>query len=178
MNPIEELVLAFQALVAQVPEPVQPFVVMLAGMGPFIEGDAGGPIGVIGGLNPIVAAIAAGAGNLLAVLAVVTLSARTRDAVVSRHRAAHDGSVATLEADPPKPASKGKRRVQRWLVRFGVPGASLLAPLAIPTHITAAMLVASGTPRGWVLLWQAIAIAVWTTITTALVWLALTALVG
>ena len=32
MNVIEDLILAFQDLVAQVPELVQPFVVMLAGM--------------------------------------------------------------------------------------------------------------------------------------------------
>lgn len=179
MNAIEELILAFQHLVAQVPELVQPLVLVLAGMVPFIEGDAGGPIGVIGGVNPIVAAIAAATGNFLAVLAVVMLSSRTREAVVSRHRASGNGSVATLEADPePKPESKGKQRVKRWLVRFGVPGASLLAPLAIPTHITAATLVASGTPRGWVLLWQGIAIVLWTTLTTVLAWLALTALVG
>lgn len=180
MHAIEELILAFQSLVAQVPELVQPFVVMLAGMVPFIEGDAGGPIGVIGGLHPIVAGIAAATGNFLAVLAVVTLSSRTREVVVSRHHAAAaSGSVATLEADPePKPESKGKQRVKRWLVRFGVPGASLLAPLAIPTHITAATLVAAGTPRAWVLVWQAVAIAVWTTIMTVLAWLAVTALVG
>ncbi|MGM1030455.1 MAG: small multidrug efflux protein [Actinomycetota bacterium] len=179
MNVIEDLILAFQDLVAQVPEFAQPFVVMLAGMVPFIEGDAGAPIGVIGGLNPILAGVAAAAGNFLAVLAVVALSSRTREAVVSRHRAAANGSVATLEADPePKPESKGKQRVKRWLVRFGVPGASLLAPLAIPTHITAATLVASGTPRAWVLLWQAIAIVLWTTLTTVLAWLALAALVG
>lgn len=125
------------------------------------------------------AALAAASGNFLAVLAVVTLSSRTREAVVSRHHAAASGSVATLEAEPEsKPESKGKQRVQRWLVRFGVPGASLLAPLAIPTHFTAATLVASGVPRAWVLLWQAIAIAIWTTIMTVVAWLAVTALVG
>ncbi|GEK80196.1 small multidrug efflux protein [Agrococcus baldri] len=184
MNPIEQLVLGFQDLVAQVPELVQPFIVVLAGAVPFIEGEGGGAIGIIGGLNPIVAGVAAAIGNFLAVLAVVTLTARTRAAVVSRRSAKADGAggVATLEADEPapeaKPESKGKRRFKRWVVRFGVPGASLLGPAAIPTHFTAAMLVASGTPRGWVLLWQAIAIVLWTTAITTLVWLGVTALLG
>ncbi|MGI6878072.1 hypothetical protein [Microbacterium sp. gxy059] len=63
-------------------------------------------------------------------------------------------------------------------MRFGVPGASILGPLAIPTPFASALLVAGGTPRGWVLLWQAVAIAIWTTGGKASVWAALTFLVG
>lgn len=122
MNPIEQLIRGFQDLVAQVPELVQPLVVMLAGAVPFIEGEIAAMVGVIGGINPI--------------------------------------------------------EFKRWLVRFGVPGASILGPLAIPTQFTSAILVAGGTPRGWVLLWQAVAITLWTTIGTVSLWAALTFLVG
>lgn len=167
MNPIADLINAFQELMAQVPEFLQPIIVLLGGMIPFIEGDAGGIIGVLGGINPFVAGAAAAIGNLLAVSAVVHLSSRARTAVV----AGRSGTVQTLEE--PKPQSKGRQRVQRWLVRFGVPGASLLAPVAIPSHFTAALFVASGAPRGWVLLWQAVAIVLWTTLTTTLVWVGL-----
>ncbi|MFD6771300.1 hypothetical protein ACFWC6_34385, partial [Micromonospora chalcea] len=73
-----------------------------------------------------------------------------------------------------KPESKGRRRFNRWLVRFGVPGASILGPLAIPTQITSAILVGGGTPRRWVLLWQAISIVIWTTVGTVAAWAALT----
>lgn len=191
MNPIEDLVIGFQELVAAVPELLQPFIVMLAGMIPFIEGEGGSPIGIVGGIHPIVAGIAAATGNLLAVLAVVMLTSRTRETLTARRGARsgtpHPGSgeagaVMTLEAGEPatpaKPESKGKQRLKRWLVRFGVPGASLLGPLAIPTHFTAATLVASGVPRGWVLLWQAIAIVLWTTLTTVVAWLAVSALLA
>ncbi|MGW5083361.1 hypothetical protein, partial [Micromonospora echinospora] len=58
--------------------------------------------------------------------------------------------------------------------RFGVPGASILGPLAIPTQITSAILVGGGTPRRWVLLWQAISIVIWTTIGTVAAWATLT----
>ena len=61
----------------------------------------------------------------------------------------------------------------QWLVRFGVPGAILLGPLAIPPQLTSAILVAGGTPRGRVLRWQAVAIVAWTTFATVSVWLAL-----
>lgn len=193
MNPLQELVSNFQELVAQVPEIIRPFIVMLAGTIPFIEGELAATIGIVGGLNPIVAAIAAAAGNFLCVLVVVLLTSRARTAVVNRSRArvgagvGAGGSAASLSADDAdlldrmpsdKPVSKGRQRFNRMLVRFGVPGASILGPLAIPTQFTSAILVAAGTSRAWVLLWQAVAIVIWTTVTTLSVWAALTFLVG
>ncbi|MEU6783091.1 hypothetical protein ABZ912_28175 [Nonomuraea angiospora] len=185
MNPLEQLVSSFQDLVGQVPEFIQPVVVMLAGAIPFIEGEVASLIGVVGGLNPIVTGVAAAAGNYICVLLVVFLTSRTRTAVVN-HRMAHTvadreaGGVPESAADaahqegtPAKPESKGRKRFKKWLVRFGVPGASLLGPLAIPTQFMSAMLVAGGTPRAWVLLWQAVAIVLWTTMATVSAWLAL-----
>lgn len=159
------LIATFQDLAAQVPEILQPFVVALAGAVPFVEGEGSAVIGLLAGLNPVVAAVAGAAGNFLSVLLVVLLTSRARTAVVDRRTGA--GGVAVADR-PAAPESKGKQRLRGWVVRFGVPGASLLGPLAIPTQITAATLVASGVRRGWVLLWQAIAIAVWTTGVTLL----------
>lgn len=188
MNPVEELISNLQDLVAQVPEIVQPIIVMLAGAIPFVEGEGASVIGALGGINPVIAAIAAATGNFVCVLIVVLLSSRARTAVASRRasratttvggpRAANpsvDEGPATIEGTSrPEPESKGRQRFRRWLVRFGVPGASILGPLAIPTQFTSAILVASGTPRRWVLLWQAVAIVIWTTVATISVWLAL-----
>lgn len=193
MNPIQELIANFQNLVAQVPEIVQPFIVMLAGAVPFIEGEVAAMIGIVGGLNPIVAAIAAAAGNFLCVLFVVLLTSRARTAVVNRSKvpveaavgagrapvfADAQGATTFAESTSAKPESKGRQRFNTWLVRFGVPGASILGPLAIPTQFTSAILVAAGTPRAWVLLWQAVAIVLWTTVSTVSVWAALTFVVG
>ncbi len=169
MNPIDP-VRSFQDLVAQVPEIIQPIIVVLAGAVPFIEGEGAGAIGVVGGIHPVVAGIAAAAGNFLSVLGVVLLSSRVRTAAMA-------GRAQQAEL-PAEPESKGRRRFRRWLVRFGVPGASILGPLAIPTQFTSAMLVAAGTPRGRVLLWQAVAIVLWTTVATALAWGVLTAVAG
>ena len=74
--------------------------------------------------------------------------------------------------------SKGRVKFRRMLVRFGVPGASILGPFAIPTQFMTAMLVAGGTSRAWVLLWQAVSIVLWTTVGTVSIWAALTFLVG
>jgi len=166
-NPIADLVAGFQDAVAQVPEFVQPLIVAAAGAVPFIEGEGGAIVGVVGGLPPVVAGLAAAVGNMLCVFVVVVVAARARGAIVNRARA----DAADAAADE-KPRSKGRERFQRWLVRFGVPGASLLGPLALPTHFTAATLVATGVPVRRILFWQALAIVLWTTIATVSVSLA------
>lgn len=160
-NPVGDLIVGFQETVSQVPDLLQPFIVAAAGAIPFIEGELAAVVGIVGGLHPIVAGIAGAAGNFLAVFLVVLITSRARGAIVNR--AGRDEREA---AKALKPESKGRAKFQRWLVRFGVPGASILGPLAIPTHFTAATLVAAGISRGRILFWQAVAIVIWTTVTT------------
>src|SRR6478735_9258907 len=50
------LIETFQDLVAQVPDLVQPFIIAGAGAVPFIEGEGAVTIGILGGINPIIAA--------------------------------------------------------------------------------------------------------------------------
>jgi hypothetical protein len=176
MQPVEDFLRTFQDLVAHVPEVVQPVLVALAAMIPFIEGEGAGPFGVFGGIHPILAGLAAAAGNFAIVSGIVVLGSRGREALVAR-RAARRADAGVSDA-PAKPESKGRQRFRRYLVRFGVPGASLLGPLAIPTHFTSAMLVAAGTPKRWVLLWQGIAIVAWTTLTTTIAWAGITAVLN
>lgn len=181
-TPVNDLVAGFQDLVAQVPDIVQPLIIAVAGAVPFIEGEGSALIGVIGGVNPIVAALAGIIGNLACVVLVVLLSSRLRSAAVNsraRRKAARvpatvgaPGAEAIADGDPTdadapaKPESKGQKKLRRWLVRFGVPGASLIGPLALPTHFTAATLVASGIGKGRVIFWQAVAIVLWTVVIT------------
>lgn len=165
----------FQEIVAEVPELLQPLVIAVAGMVPYIEGEGAAAFGVVAGVHPVVAGLAAAAGNIICVVLVVLLGARIREAVLgSRARRVVDAPVpvgapgsATPAGpaeplQPAEPRSKGRRRLERWLVRFGVPGASLLAPLALPTMLTAATFVASGVSKRWVVLWQVVAIVAWT----------------
>lgn len=186
MNPVEPLVEGFRDLVANVPELVQPLIIALAGAVPFVEGELATTVGVLGGMNPIVAGIAAAGGNFLCVFLIVTLSSRVRTATLARRETARvtvgsteqgvdtpDGAPAQSSSTEEKPESKGKERFRRYLNRYGVPGASLLGPLAMPTQFTAALLVAGGVSKPWVLLWQGIAIILWTAISTVSAWLAL-----
>lgn len=181
MNPFEIFVQGLQGLMSQVPDLVQPIIVALAGAIPFIEGELGSTLGIWAGVHPLVAGVAAAAGNFLSVLVVVIFGARIRARLVAR-KARRRAEVlvpagvtagSTLLLDEPtqdaeKPESKGRQRFRRMLVRFGVPGASILGPLALPTQFTSAMLVASGVRKEWVLLWQAVAIVIWTTVTTVI----------
>ncbi|MEV4736587.1 MULTISPECIES: small multidrug efflux protein [unclassified Microbacterium] len=176
-----------QDFINQVPEFFQPLMVALVAAIPYIEGEGAAAFGIIAGINPIIAAIAAMGGNVLCVVAVVLLGSRIRGGVVARRAARAKarraesqissrvsglaespagtgaGSMAEAEADEQKNhRSRGQAKLRRWLVRFGVPGASLIAPLALPTMLTAAFFVASGVRKEWVILWQVVAIVLWT----------------
>ena len=202
-----------QELMGQVPELAQPLILVLGGAIPFFEGEGAAALGVLSGVNPVVAALAAVVGNVLCVAAVVWLGSWVRSGVMERRRrrgvgrAPADGSsavagepgvgevvdgragaaslgagagagvsaagmpaatrVVSRDGVPEsKPEKKGQQRLKRWLVKFGVPGASLLAPLALPTMFTAATLVGTGVSKSWVMLWQVVAIVLWTTVVT------------
>lgn len=187
------LIDTFQDLVAQVPEFLQPLVVAAAGAVPFIEGEGAATIGILGGIHPVIAAIAGIAGNFLCVLVLVLLSSSAHDAVATRRRerirsreavgvgasaAAHADSVAvdgTTGAVTDRPVatfdeqSPRKAKFQRAFERYGVPGVSLLGPLLLPTQFTATMLAAAGVDKVRILVWQAVAIVAWTTVFSVLV---------
>lgn len=178
MNLIE----TFQNLVAQVPELIQPLIVALAGAIPFIEGEGAAAIGIIGGIHPVIAAIAAIVGNFLCVAILVLASSGARQAIVTRRAQSREaaatasGVVATTAAtEESDRRSARKQKFQSALTRYGVPGVSLLGPLLLPTQFTATMLAAAGVSKARVLLWQAIAIIGWTTIITLIITGALSA---
>lgn len=97
------------------PRVVRPLIVALAAAVPFVEGEVSSMIGIIGGLNPFVAAVAGIAGNLLCVVGVVLATARVRSAVVARVGRGGEPD------EPAAPQSKGRQRFARLLTRFGVP---------------------------------------------------------
>jgi hypothetical protein len=164
-SPLTDLVLGFQDLIAQLPPLLQPLVVAAAGAVPFIEGEGAAVIGIVGGIHPVVAAVSAAVGNFVCVALVVLLGAGVRTAVTAGR------------APAPEPTPR-RQKFQRAFTRYGVPGVSLLGPLLLPTQFTAAMLAGAGVSRGRILLWQAVAIAVWTTAITLIATGVITAVGG
>lgn len=173
---------AFQDLVAQVPEFVQPLIIALAGAIPFIEGEGAVSLGIVGGVNPVVAGIAAAVGSFACVFVVVQISARARQAIVSRHRARVAVGAGGVPVDEPEIAPESARKAarqakfQRSFDRYGVPGVSLLGPLVLPPAFTAPMLIAVGVDKVRVLVWQAIGIVLWVVVFSILFSLAVSAL--
>jgi len=180
-----DLITRFQELVAQMPEILQPLIVALAGAVPFIEGEGAAAIGIVGGLHPAVAITAGAVGNFLCVFVLVTTSSRARSALISRRcRAAASRREAAVgvpagggtalaatepvdevdEVDERGKKSARRAKFQNALVRYGVPGVSLLGPLLLPTQFTATMLASSGVSKARVLFWQGLAIAGWSTL--------------
>ncbi|MCY1716432.1 small multidrug efflux protein [Microbacterium sp. SL62] len=156
-NPVSDLILGFQGLVADVPDLVQPLIVALAGAVPFIEGEGAAAIGILGGIPPVVAALAGAIGNLLCVAIVVFASSRVRTAVTTRRGVTE------------KPTSARREKFEKAYHRYGTPGVSLLGPLLLPTQFTAAALTSTGVPPMRVIAWQAAAIALWTTMITLII---------
>ncbi|PPH14661.1 small multidrug efflux protein [Rathayibacter sp. AY1G1] len=158
MTIISDAILGFQDLIGRVPELVQPLVVAAAGAVPFIEGEGAASIGIIGGIHPVVAGLAGAIGNFVCVALLVLLGTGVRSAITGRSEA--------------KRTTPRRKKFQRAFTRYGVPGVSLLGPLLLPTHFTAVMLAGAGVGRGRILLWQGVAIALWTTVLTVIVGLA------
>ncbi|MBB2968710.1 small multidrug efflux protein [Leifsonia aquatica] len=166
------LVDALQDLVGHVPDLVQPLIVAAAGAIPFVEGEGAATIGIIGGITPAIAIIAAIVGNFACVAVLVLLGSGARRAVVTRSRARKQaaavaaghgvGAEPDLETDPAPASSPRKAKFQRAFERYGVPGVSLLGPLLLPTQFTATMLAAAGVGRARILIWQGVAIVGWT----------------
>lgn len=143
-----------QDFVSSLPPALQWLAVLAAGTIPFVESYFGTVIGIVVGLSPPVAVIAAAAGNIASVLVLVLGADNVR-----RKLAGTPDDHA-----PEATLSPRRRRIRRWFHRYGVPGVSLLGQTMLPSQITSAALVSFGAPRRAVIVWQAISIVLWGTI--------------
>lgn len=134
---------------AQIPLIWQVVAVGVWSMIPFIESDVGVAIGIGVGVPVVPATIAAIIGNWIAVFGIITLTHKAR---------------AKVAKSGEKTYSKRRQKVMKAVERYGVPGASMLGPLLIGTHLNSFFMVAAGLDRRYVLLWQTVAIVVWSII--------------
>ena len=120
-----------------------------------------------------IAMTAAAVGNFASVAVVVLLTSRARSAVVTHYRgrarvaAGHTSQGRSVQLDEPR--TPRQEKFARAFQRYGLPGVSLLGPLLLPTQFTATMLAGAGVNRTHILVWQAIAIVLWTTVIGAFV---------
>lgn len=143
-----------QDFVLGLPDPVQFLGVAAVGTIPFIESYLASTIGIAAGVPIPLAVVAAILGNIASVFLVVYGIASVRSRVTAGSGA---GGAAGDEA-----AATGKRgRIAEIVRRIGVPGASLLGPLVLPTQFTSATMVGFGANRTVVMVWTSIAAALW-----------------
>lgn len=122
-------------------------VIMVASAIPFIESYFGAGLGVLAGVPPVVAIVAAIAGNSASMILLVTFGEKIR-----KWRKSDD-----------KPLTKSKQRVKNLFNKYGIIGVSLLGQTLLPSQITSMAMVTFGAPKKKVIFWQIISIILWGT---------------
>lgn len=121
------------------------FTVFAIGVVPYLESHIGAFVGTLTGIPVVLAALAAIAGNLLALV----VATRAGGAVARR--------VAARRGEP----SRRSQKVLAKVDQFGVPVASLLGPFVLATALSTFIMISSGLHRRTVVIWQSIAVVVW-----------------
>ena len=146
-NWLQPIIIEISRFTAEIPLIWQILAVALWSAIPFIESDVGVAIGIIVGIAPIPATIAAIIGNWIAVMAIIILTDKARTKLKG--------------ADTAPQSSKRRKKVLQAVQKYGVPGASLLGPLLIGTHLNAFFMTAAGVNKHYLMIWQTIAIVAW-----------------
>jgi len=121
--------------------------IMLIATIPFIESYFGSIIGIIAGVNPMIAIPAAIIGNIVSMLAFVFLASSVRKAF--------KGNVEE------KPESKRRQKLRAAFDRYGVAAVSLIGPTIIASQISSTAMISFGADRNRVIIWQIISIVMW-----------------
>lgn len=138
---------ALQDFTASLPEAVQWLGIMLIAAIPFVESYFGSAIGVIAGVNPVVAIIAAIIGNTISMLGFVGAAHKIRERVTR--------DKDTLDESP------RRERLRAAFNKWGVPGVSLLGQTILPSQITSGAMVSFGAKTSAVIFWQVLSIILW-----------------
>ncbi|MBP2436967.1 hypothetical protein [Microbacterium amylolyticum] len=139
--------IALQDFTESLPAALQWLGLILISAIPFVESYFGAFIGVIAGINPVVAIAAAVVGNVVS-MAIFVLSA-------------HGVRVAATKNSAPQELSPRKQKLKARFDRYGIAGVSLLGQLVLPSQITSAIIVGFGAPKNKVIFWQVISIVLW-----------------
>lgn len=140
---------ALRDFTAGLPEILQWLGVALAGAIPFVESYFGSVVGVIAGVHPVIAILAAIVGNVISMLIFVLSAHGVRSKVTSN------------KAEKPESPRRAKLRAR--FDKYGVAAVSLLGQTLLPSQITSAAMVSFGASRNAVIFWQIISIILWGT---------------
>ncbi|GAA1577401.1 small multi-drug export protein [Leucobacter aridicollis] len=138
---------SLQDFTASLPDFLQWFGVLLIAAIPFVESYFGSAVGVLVGINPVIAVVAAVIGNVISMLIFVLT--------------AHGVRAKATQGKEAAQLTPRRAKLKERFDRYGVPGVSLLGQLFLPSQITSAAMVSFGAPKNQVILWQIISIILW-----------------
>lgn len=118
---------------------------------PFLESFTASLLGVLISMPWWAALISGIIGNTAAV-AILVYGAHGIRTIITQRK-------APAELSDKQVARRAK--IKKYLDRFGVPGVSILGPLALPSQFTAPLLVSFGANRNLVMLWMFASICLW-----------------
>ncbi|ALV46958.1 hypothetical protein SAMN04489740_3000 [Arthrobacter alpinus] len=140
---------SLQSFTTSLPPMLQWLGVLLVAAIPFVESYFGAVLGVVSGMNPVVAIAAAVVGNILSLLIFVI--------------AAHRVRVKVSAGKAPKEMTPRRAKLRAAFDKFGVAGVSLIGPTILPSQITSVAMISFGASKNAVILWQVISIIIWGT---------------
>ncbi|UNK45923.1 hypothetical protein [Arthrobacter sulfonylureivorans] len=140
---------ALQDFTASLPAVLQWVGVVLAAAIPFVESYFGSVIGVLAGINPVIAVVAAIVGNVASMLVFVL--------------SAHNMRAKVVSSKEPRVPSPRRQKLRQQFDKYGVAGVSLLGQTILPSQITSAAMVSFGASKNAVILWQIVSITLWGT---------------
>ena len=141
------LIESLQQFTSSFPPALQWLAVMLVAAIPFIESYFGAALGVVIGINPVIAIFAAVVGNVASMLLLVN------GAHFVRRKVAKEKEAPSLKY----------ARLRAAFEKYGIAGVSLLGQTILPSQITSAALVSFGAAKEKVIFWQIISIILWGT---------------
>lgn len=118
---------------------------------PLIESYTGTFLGVLIGMPWWAALLCAIVGNTI-IIAVLVYGAHSIRAAITRRREPQELSEKQVAR---------RAKIKKNLDRFGVPGVSILGPLALPSQFTAPLMVSFGASRNLVMIWTFVSIVLW-----------------
>lgn len=136
-----------QEFTASLPAAIQWLGVILISAIPFVESYFGAAIGVLAGINPVVAIVAAVIGNTVSMIVFVWVAAAVRQRIMSGKQ--------------PQESTPRREKLRAAFNKWGVPGVSLLGQTILPSQITASAMVSFGASARAVIVWQLVSITLW-----------------
>lgn len=124
---------------------LQWLILLLISMIPFVEAYIAAPLGIIAGVNPIVAIIASIVGNVISMVLFVLFGEKIR-------KIRHKEDI---------PLTARKQKLKERFDKYGVALVSLLGQTLLPSQITSVAMVTFGAKKNAVIFWQTISIIIW-----------------